>query len=87
MIPDEPNQLWVADLSYVAIMVDFVYVAVDSRRLFEAGVDYAISRRIDTRLRLVAPRSAVETRRPPLLGCVHHSNRGSQYAQTSTARL
>jgi transposase InsO family protein len=28
MIPDGPNQLWVADLSYVAIAVGFVYVAV-----------------------------------------------------------
>ena len=79
LVPDGPNQLWVADLSYVAIAVGFVYVAVILDAWSRRVVGYAISRRIDTRLTLAALRAAVETRRPPP-GCIHHSDRGSQYA-------
>jgi len=79
LVPDGPNQLWVANLSYVAIAVGFVYVAVILDAWSRRVVGYAISRRIDTRLTLAALRAAVETRRPPP-GCIHHSDRGSQYA-------
>jgi putative transposase len=79
MIPDGPNQLWVADLSYVAIPVGFVYVAVILDAWSRRVVGYAISRRIDTRLTLAALRAAVEARRPAP-GCIHHSDRGGQYA-------
>jgi putative transposase len=78
-IPDGPNQLWVADLTYVAIAVRFVFVAVILDAWSRRVVGYAISRRIDTRLTLAALQSAVEARRPPP-GCIHHSDRGGQYA-------
>ena len=42
-------------------------------------VGYAVSRSIDVRLTLAALNAAVERRKPPP-GCVHHSDRGSQYA-------
>ena len=64
VIPDGPDQLWVADLSYVAIAVGFVYVAVILDAWSRRVVGYAISRRIDTRLTLAALRAAVEARRP-----------------------
>jgi putative transposase len=79
IIPDGPNQLWVADLSYVAVAVGFVYVAVILDAWSRRVVSYAISRRIDTRLTLAALRAAVEARRPAP-GCIHHSDRGGQYA-------
>ena len=79
MIPDGPNQLWVADLSYVAVAVGFVYVAVILDAWSRRVVGYAISRRIDTRLTLAALHAAVEARRPAP-GCIHHSDRGGQYA-------
>ena len=86
MVPDGPNQLWVADLTYVAVVSRFVYVAlvIDawSRRI--AG--WAISRSIDTRLALAALEAAIGSRQPPD-GCVHHSDRGSQYASTAYRRL
>lgn len=77
MIPEGPNQLWVADLSYVAIAVGFVYVAVILDAWSRRVVGYAISRRIDTRLTLAALQAAVEARRPAA-GCIHHSDRGGQ---------
>jgi putative transposase len=42
-------------------------------------VGYAISRSVDARLAAAALKSAIATRNPPC-GCVHHSDRGSQYA-------
>ena len=76
---DGPNQLWVADLTYVAVAIGFVYVAAIMDAWSRRVVGYAISRRIDARLTLAALNAAIEHRRPPP-GCVHHSDRGSQYA-------
>ena len=76
---DGPNQLWVADLTYVAILAGFVYVAVILDAWSRRVVGYAISRSIDTRLAMAALRAAIRWRQPPP-GCVHHSDRGSQYA-------
>jgi putative transposase len=80
------DQLWVADLTYVAIPSGFVYVAVIldawSRRL----VGYAIGRSIDAHLALAALRAAIASRRPPP-GCVHHSDRGAQYTAEAYREL
>ena len=74
-----PNQLWVADLTYVAIAIGFVYVAVILDAWSRRVIGYAIGRTIDARLTLAALRAAIEGRKPPS-GCIHHSDRGSQYA-------
>jgi putative transposase len=79
MMPDGPNQLWVADITYVAVAGGFVYVAVILDAWSRAVVGYAISRSIDARLTIAALKAAIE-RRKPSAGCVHHSDRGSQYA-------
>ena len=74
---DRPNQLWVADITYVVIAVGFVYAAVILDAWSRRVVAYAISRSIDTRLTLAALKAAVRSRQPPR-GCIHHSDRGSQ---------
>jgi putative transposase len=79
MTLDGPNQLWVADITYVAITASFVYLAVILDAWSRRVVGYAISRSIDARLAAAALRAAVNARDPPR-GCVHHSDRGSQYA-------
>jgi len=76
---DGPNQLWVADITYVAIATGFVYLAVILDAWSRRVVGYAISRSIDARLVVAALKAAISTRNPPR-GCVHHSDRGSQYA-------
>ena len=70
---DGPNQLWVADITYVAIVEGFAYVAVILDAWSRRAVGYAISRSIDVRLTLAALNAAIERRRPPP-GCVHHSD-------------
>jgi putative transposase len=77
LTPEGPNQLWVADITYVAITTGFVYVAVILDAWSRKVVGYAIGRSIDVRLTLAALRSAIE-RRQPSPGCVHHTDRGSQ---------
>jgi putative transposase len=79
MAVDGPDQLWVADITYVAIAAGFVYVAVILDAWSRRVVGYAISRSIDARLTIAALQAAVKRRKPPP-GCVHHSDRGSQYA-------
>ena len=63
---DGANQLWVADITYVAIAVGFVYVAVILDAWSRRVVGYAISRSIDVRLTLAALKAAIEdaSRRP-----------------------
>jgi transposase InsO family protein len=73
------NQAWVADITYIRILTAFVYLAVILDVFSRKVVGWAISLRIDTELTRAALRMAIETRRPPE-GCIHHSDRGVQYA-------
>ena len=77
--PTGPNELWVADITYIAIAAGFVYLAAILDAWSRRVVGYAIGRRIDARLALAALRAAIASRLPPI-GCIHHSDRGSQYA-------
>ena len=79
MVPTGPNELWVADITYIAIAVGFVYLAAILDAWSRRVVGYAIGRRIDARLALSALRAAIAARGSPR-GCIHHSDRGSQYA-------
>jgi putative transposase len=79
IVPTNLNQLWVADITYIAITTGFVYLAAILDAWSRRVVGYAIGRRIDARLALAALRAAIAARRPPA-GCIHHSDRGSQYA-------
>ncbi len=87
VVPDRSNQIWVADLTYVAIPGGFVYLAAvldawsrkpDAECPSEV-VGYAISRSMDARIAVAALKAAIRNRQPPK-GCIHHSDRGSQYA-------
>ena len=78
-IVDGPNQLWVADITYIAIATGFVYLAAILDAWSRRVVGYAISRSIDARVAVAALKAAIRVRQPPK-GCVHHSDRGSQYA-------
>jgi putative transposase len=83
---DGPNQLWVADITYVTITAGFVYLAVILDAWSRRVVGYAIGRSIDARLAVAALKAAIQARRPPE-GCVHHSDRGSQYASELYRRV
>jgi len=86
IMPTGRDQLWVADLTYVAIQGGFAYVAVILDAWSRRVVGYAIGRSIDARLALAALKAAIAYRQPPP-GCVHHSDRGSQYAAEAYRKL
>jgi transposase InsO family protein len=73
------NQLWVADITYVRLAHEFVYLAVILDAFSRRVIGWALSRRIDSALCLTALDMALRTRRPAH-GLVHHSDRGVQYA-------
>jgi putative transposase len=86
MAIDGPNQLWVADITYIAIATGFVYLAAILDAWSRRVVGYALGRAIDARLALAALKAAIRARQPPR-GCVHHSDRGSQYAAEAYRKL
>ncbi len=86
LVPDRPNQPWVADLTYVATPGGFVYLAAILDAWSRKVVGYAISRSMDARIAVAALKVAVRNRTPPK-GCIHHSDRGSQYASEPYRKL
>jgi transposase InsO family protein len=74
-----PNQLWVADLTYVATWSGFVYVALVIDAFSRFLVGWQTSRSLRTDLALDALEMAIWRRQAQLDGLVHHSDRGSQY--------
>ncbi|MCY3771750.1 MAG: IS3 family transposase [Gemmatimonadetes bacterium] len=84
-VPRGPNQLWVGDISFIRTRLAFVFLAVILDAWSRRVIGYAVSRQIDTRLTIAALQAALEDRRPPR-GCLHHTDRGSQYPRRPTAR-
>jgi putative transposase len=62
--PTAPDQLWVADISYIGVARGLVYLAVILDAWSRRVVGYALGRQIDTRLTLAALRAAISARRP-----------------------
>jgi transposase InsO family protein len=75
---DAPNQLWVADLTYVATWSGFVYVAFVIDVFSRSIVGWRVSKSLHTGLALDALEQALYAR-PHSEGLVHHSDRGVQY--------
>ena len=73
------NQLWVADITYVRLQQEFIYLAVIVDVYSRRVVGWNLSRQLDSGLAQQALDMALEQRRPAP-GLVHHSDRGVQYA-------
>jgi putative transposase len=79
-----PNQLWVADLTYVATWSGFAYVALIIDAFSRLLVGWQASRSLRTDLALDALEMAIWRRRDGLEGLVHHSDRGGQPCPSAT---
>ena len=79
------NQLWVADITYIRLKTEFVYLAVilDS---YSRKVGWSLERTLATRLPVAALEKALAERQPAP-GLVHHSDRGVQYASGEYVRM
>jgi transposase InsO family protein len=73
------NQVWVADITYIRILTGFLYLAVVLDLFSRKVIGWALSEQIDAQLTLAALRMALEER-GSVEGCIHHSDRGVQYA-------
>ena len=76
---EAPNTAWVTDITYLATLEGWLYLAVILDLFSRKVVGYAMSERIDRALVLEALREALASR-PGVRDLVHHSDRGSQYA-------
>jgi putative transposase len=79
------NQLWVADITYIRLKSEFVYLAVILDAYSRKVVGWALDQTLATRLPLSALEHAIAERQPPP-GLVHHSDRGVQYASGDYVR-
>jgi putative transposase len=80
------HQLWVADITYIRLKAEFVYLAVILDRFSRKVVGWALDRTLGNRLAVGALEQASEKRQPPP-GLVHHSDRGLQYASAEYAAI
>lgn len=77
-VADRPNQLWVADITFVATWSGFVYVAFVIDVYARSIVGWRVSRSLKTALVLDALEQAIWVRKDTQ-NLIHHSDRGSQY--------
>lgn len=73
------NQLWVADITYLRLRREFVFLAVVLDAFSRKAIGWALGRSLETKLALAALELAIASRHPQP-GLVHHSDRGTQYA-------
>jgi len=73
------DQLWVADITYIRLRAEFVYLAVILDGFSRKVVGWALERTLTSRLAIAALEQAI-ARRQPRPGLIHHSDRGVQYA-------
>ena len=78
-VPTKPNQLWVADITYIRLAEEFVYLAVVLDAYSRMVIGWALDRTLEAKLTLEALRMALDKRGAPA-GLIHHSDRGVQYA-------
>jgi putative transposase len=80
------NQLWVADITYIQVWREFVFLAVVLDAYSRKVVGWELSRNLGDGLALKALEKAIAERQPAP-GLVHHSDRGVQYASHEYASL
>jgi putative transposase len=73
------DQLWVADITYIRLRAEFVYLAVILDSFSRKVVGWALERTLSSRLAIAALEPAI-AKRQPRPGLIHHSDRGVQYA-------
>lgn len=73
------NQLWLADITYIRLAGEFVFLAVVLDAYSRKIVGWAVERTLASRLAIAALQKALKDRQPSP-GLVHHSDRGVQYA-------
>jgi len=80
------NQLWVADITYIRLWSESVYLAVILDAFSRRVIGWELDRNLDAQLAVNALQAAIRQRQPPP-GLVHHSDRGTQYVSKQYVEL
>jgi transposase InsO family protein len=80
------DQLWVADITYIRLAEQFLFLAVVLDAFSRRALGWALEERLDAGLAIAALRQAIDLRQPAP-GLVHHSDRGVQYASRAYVDL
>jgi putative transposase len=80
------DQLWIADITYIRLQTEFIYLAVILDACSRRVIGWALDRTLEDELTLSALRMAL-SRRAVEPGLIHHSDRGSQYASSDYTGL
>jgi putative transposase len=80
LVPSAPDQIWVADITYVHLTKAFAYLAVILDAFSRKAVGWAFDDTLDASLAITALEKAIAARRPTPGRLIHHSDRGVQYA-------
>ena len=86
MVLPSVDQLWRADITYIRLQDEFVYLAVILDAYSRRVIGWALDRTLEDELTLAALQMAI-ARRVVQPGLVHHSDRGSQYASNDYSDL
>lgn len=79
----QPDQVWVADITYIRLQQEFIYLAVVLDVFTRAVRGWCLSRQMDQQLSLTALQMALQDHKPG----IHHSDQGIQYAANSYIEL
>ena len=80
VVPMAINQLWVADITYVRLLEEFVYLAVILDAFSRRVIGWSMASHLQASLALAALDMALRTREVVPGSLIHHSDRGVQYA-------
>lgn len=83
LVVQRPDQVWVADITYIRLDKEFVFLAVLMDVFTRAIRGWHLDRSLDQSLTLTALQKALQTHRPE----IHHSDQGLQYAATDYTDL
>jgi len=78
-VADRPNQVWLADITYIPTAEGWLYLAVILDLFTRKVIGWAMRDHMRAELTIAALTMAIQRRRPRA-GLIHHSDRGSQYA-------
>jgi putative transposase len=80
------DQLWIADLTFIRLPEEWVYLAVVLDAFSRRVLGWSLGEKLDAELAVAALRQAIDLRQPAA-GLVHHSDRGVQYASNAYVNL
>ena len=86
MIINNINQVWVSDITYIRISTCFIFLAVVMDLYSRKIIGWAIAKNLKSDLCVRALKAAIASRSVPK-GCIHHSDRGVQYASDVYVQL